>query len=126
LPSDGRKLLTIPQVGPYCAGAVLSFGFGKKAPIADSNVERIYTRVFANSLEGGKPDNSLILEVAKRLLPEKKHATFNYGILDIGGLICTHGKPSCGRCPISTFCDTGVRNLAEKPEDSSRMTPEVE
>jgi A/G-specific adenine glycosylase len=114
LPSDPRGLMSIPHVGPYSAGAVLSFGFGKKAAIADSNVERIFKRVFANTIANEKPDNTLMLEIAERLVPDEEHAKFNYGILDLGAMICKYNEPFCRVCPICKFCDTGSKNLAQK------------
>jgi A/G-specific adenine glycosylase len=83
------------------------------SPIVDSNIERIFKRLFADSFVGEKPDNRLMLEIAQRLLPDTQHALFNYGLLDVGALICRYTQPFCTVCPINAFCDTGFRNLAQ-------------
>jgi len=46
LPSDGETLQSFKGIGPYTAGAVLSFAFGQRAAILDTNVARVLFRVF--------------------------------------------------------------------------------
>ena len=46
LPSDEATLLSFKGIGAYTAGAVMSFAFGKRAAILDTNVARVLFRVF--------------------------------------------------------------------------------
>ena len=46
LPSDADTLLSFKGIGEYTAGAVLSFAFGQRAAILDTNVARVLFRVF--------------------------------------------------------------------------------
>ena len=46
LPSDETTLRSFKGIGEYTAGAVLSFAFGKRAAILDTNVARVLFRVF--------------------------------------------------------------------------------
>ena len=46
LPSDEETLLSFKGIGAYTAGAVLSFAFGQRAAILDTNVARVLFRVF--------------------------------------------------------------------------------
>ena len=46
LPSDEATLLSFKGIGEYTAGAVLSFAFGQRAAILDTNVARVLFRVF--------------------------------------------------------------------------------
>ena len=48
LPSDREVLLSFKGIGDYTAGAILSFAFGKREPILDTNVARVLFRVFVN------------------------------------------------------------------------------
>ncbi len=45
-PDTVEELQKLPGVGRYTAGAVLSFAFGKPAPIVDANVARVFARLF--------------------------------------------------------------------------------
>src|SRR3954471_15838943 len=46
LPSDEATLLSFKGIGEYTAGAVMSFAFGQRAAILDTNVARVLFRVF--------------------------------------------------------------------------------
>src|SRR5574338_702428 len=46
LPSDEATLLSFKGIGAYTAGAVVSFAFGRRAAILDTNVARVLFRVF--------------------------------------------------------------------------------
>lgn len=46
VPKDLCKLLALPHVGAYVAGAVSVFAFGRPAPMPDVNIIRIMSRFF--------------------------------------------------------------------------------
>ena len=46
LPDDEATLRSFKGIGAYTAGAVMSFAFGKRAAILDTNVARVLFRVF--------------------------------------------------------------------------------
>ena len=52
LPSDEETLLSFKGIGEYTAGAVLSFAFGQRKAILDTNVARVLFRVFVGRGEG--------------------------------------------------------------------------
>jgi A/G-specific adenine glycosylase len=45
-PDTFEEVAALPGVGRYTAGAVLCFAFGKRAPILDTNVQRVLERIF--------------------------------------------------------------------------------
>jgi len=110
IPNDKKQLLKIPHVGPYTAGAILSLGYGIPAPMVDSNVQRILSRVFNNCLpkKGRARAISMLVEA---LLPKKGHIVFNLGLLDLGALICRYDRPRCKVCPLSDLCDVGRKRF---------------
>lgn len=113
LPADIEQLLGIPHVGPYAAGAVCSFAFGQPAAIVDSNVERIISRLFGDSLPG-KPSLALLRDSAVQMLPEDRHRDFNLGLLDLGALVCRYVRPRCPECPLLDSCDYGATALGQR------------
>src|SRR6476469_5986581 len=46
LPGDEATLRSFKGIGEYTAGAVMSFAFGKRAAILDTNVARVLFRIF--------------------------------------------------------------------------------
>ena len=47
----------------------------------------------------------MLREVAQELLPQETHRYYNYGLLDLGRLICKYADPRCGECPLNSVCD---------------------
>ena len=104
IPSDLEGLLEVPGLGDYSAAAILSFGYGVPAAVLDANVERILLRVFSNTMLP-RPSWTLLRELAQHLLPKEGHREYNYGLLDLGRLICRYAGPRCGECPLASICD---------------------
>ena len=103
IPSDLENLSEVPGLGSYSTTAILSFGYGVPAAVLDTNVERILIRVFGNTLPP-RPSWALLRKVAQDLLPRDRHREYNYGLLDLGRLVCRYVNPKCGECPLASVC----------------------
>jgi A/G-specific adenine glycosylase len=108
LPGDEATLLSFKGIGRYTAGAVLSFAFGKRAAILDTNVARVLFRVFI-----GKGDlhrdkthalNNRLWDVSRAVLPYKHVFDFNQALMDFGATLCTARNPRCPVCPMKSMC----------------------
>lgn len=111
VPSDELELRRLPGVGDYAANAVLTFGFGRRAVIVDTNTERIIGRVCGRDKTPRWQLRLDLHELAGRQGPD---AAFNYAMLDLGALVCRAGTPVCDECPIGDrHCATRRRALAE-------------
>jgi A/G-specific adenine glycosylase len=104
-PKDLEKLLQIPHIGPYTAGAIFSIGMNKPAPMVDSNVYRVISRVFKDLLSE-KPTQKEVIQLINTLIPEKEFKYFNWGIIDLGSLVCTYRGCCKEDCPVKSFCNT--------------------
>ena len=126
VPSDLEELLEVPGLGNYSATAILSFGFDIPAAVLDTNVERILIRVFGNTLPP-RPSWRLLREVATHLLPKDSHRQYNYGLLDLGRLICRYTNPRCGECPLASRCAYHLNSGREREhqlEESNAAFPQ--
>lgn len=119
IPSDLENLLEVPGLGAYSAAAILSFGYSTPVAVLDANVERIIVRVFGNSLPP-RPSQTILNGVAQRLLPPARHREYNYGLLDLGRLVCRYSDPKCDVCPLNSICDFQADPCAENVEGESR------
>jgi A/G-specific adenine glycosylase len=113
IPSKRGDLLKIPHVGPYIAGAVLSLGYGIPAVMVDSNVQRIISRIFSESLPARNRFH-LIMEIVEAILPQEGHQLFNLAMLDLGALICKYVRPLCRKCVLSQFCDVALSTTVDQ------------
>lgn len=100
IPDRWEELEKLPGVGSYLAGAVLSFGYGKRAPVIDSNVIRLLSRMTGITVKNRKD----FLRLLWRLVPERGHELFNYGLIDLGASVCHYRRPRCGVCPLKELC----------------------
>jgi A/G-specific adenine glycosylase len=105
LPSDEETLRSFKGIGEYTAGAVMSFAFGKRAAILDTNVARVLFRVFVGSgnLKGHRTKKHL-WRVSRAVLPHRHVFDFNQALMDFGATLCTARKPKCLVCPMRTGC----------------------
>ncbi|MEM9283979.1 MAG: A/G-specific adenine glycosylase, partial [Verrucomicrobiota bacterium] len=71
LPGKFEVIHSLPGVGRYTAGAVLSFAFGQRAPIVDGNVVRVLSRLFGYTEPvDTSVSNRLLWDLADRLTPD--------------------------------------------------------
>ena len=115
IPNDLEGLLAVPGLGDYSANAILSFGYGVRTAVLDSNVERILLRTFEDTLPS-RPSRSVLHMVARKLLPREGHREYNYGLLDIGRLLCRYADPKCQECPLSSVCEFYKRSRKGTPQ----------
>jgi A/G-specific adenine glycosylase len=102
IPQTRDALLALKGIGPYTAGAVLSFAFGQDAPILDTNVRRVLRRVFAG--EHARPSERALWALSAEVLPRGRAYDFNQALMDLGATVCTARRPCCGQCPIAVRC----------------------
>jgi A/G-specific adenine glycosylase len=104
-PQTAAKLLTLPGIGRYTAGAIASNAFDERAPIVDGNIERVLCRVFR--IHGNPKDSAvhkMLWSVADDLVPANKPGLFNQALMEIGSEVCTPRHPRCEDCPLSRAC----------------------
>ena len=104
-PDTLEGLRALKGVGDYTAAAIGSIAFGLPAAVVDGNVYRVLARYFGiatpiGTTEGKKEFTGL----AQELLPPRKAADFNQGMMDFGALQCTPQNPACTSCPLRKTC----------------------
>jgi len=120
VPADWDALRRLPGVGEYIASAVLCFAFGKEATLLDTNTTRIARRMIGNP-NAGQWEIRLALQRLSR--PGGPNREWNFGLLDLGALVCTSRQPRCPECPIRFRCATRRRNLVAAAHLGQDWTP---
>lgn len=116
LPSDAAALRTFKGLGDYTVGAVLSFAFGQRTPIVDTNVARVLFRVFV--AQGDPSAHAMrrrLWNLSRALLPRRNVFDFNQALMDLGAMVCVARKPRCPVCPMQPIC----KSLPFNPTRSS-------
>ena len=114
LPHTYDELLALPGIGDYTASAVLSFAFGERIAVVDTNIRRVLSRAFVGVESLGGSASPAERALAKRLLPDDDSAkcrrfdrpsvVWNQPVMELGATVCTAKSPLCEACPIAGKC----------------------
>ncbi|MGN0399365.1 MAG: A/G-specific adenine glycosylase, partial [Blautia sp.] len=106
MPADYGKILELPGIGSYTAGAVSSIAFGIKKPAVDGNVLRVLSRITEWGEDIGKQSTKKKAEqILEEMMPGDRPGTFNQSLMELGAVVCVpNGTPKCEQCPVSGFC----------------------
>jgi len=105
IPMEPEILLKLPGMGPYIAYSYLVFAHNKRFPIVDTNIRRLYQRVFSiDSKPDPRRDHNIWI-VVESTMPRRNYRKFLYAILDHSALVCKSRNPLCIECPLSKICD---------------------
>ncbi len=115
LPAEKEALLSLPGIGPYTAGAILSIAFNIPAPVLDGNLKRVFSRFFniSTPLEDSKTVKEL-WGIAEILLPESTPGDFNQALMELGALVCLPRNPRCTECPLAADCQANLLKLQKE------------
>ena len=70
LPRDYDQLVALPGIGDYTASAVMSFAYGERIAVIDTNIRRVLSRVFLGRESTGGAANREERQLAWQVLPE--------------------------------------------------------
>ncbi len=105
VPSSYDDFRSLPGVGEYTAGAVLSIAYNQRLPAVDGNVLRVIARLFAI------PDDIMsqttrksVVGIVSGLLPADRPSEFNQALMELGALVCVPKTPRCAECPVAHSC----------------------
>ena len=105
VPDSYDKILQLPGIGHYSAGAILSIAYSKNETVLDGNVIRVLARLFKLPENGSSGKSLLNLrQYAIKLLPEYTPGDFNQAMMELGSEVCSPKKPSCSICPAHSWC----------------------
>lgn len=136
VPDTYEALRKLPGVGDYTARAVLSFAFGEHIALADTNIRRIFSRVYFGKNPSAVSEKKLAAVVAREMphyhttvYDSESHskrgkcaveshpntALYQGALMDLGATVC-RAKPLCSVCPLQKICKAAPKVLARGPQ----------
>ncbi len=109
-PRSFEKVLELPGIGRYTAGAICSIAFDQPHPVLDGNVIRVLARLFGIDGESRQaPTNEALWQLAGDLVGQAvaggdSASTFNQALMELGALVCTPRNPGCEACALAKDC----------------------
>ncbi len=122
IPKDFNLFKSLPGVGDYTAGAVLSIAFGISHVAIDGNVKRIMSRFLALRIMSTRNLN-IIANFLKRQIPRNKASIFNQAIMELGALVCRPVNPKCDICPLKLHCKAKLRGFQSRYPQKKIKSP---
>ena len=113
-PGEYEKVLALPGIGEYTAGAVCSIAFNQPKAAVDGNVLRVASRLLGDDTP---IDNPAFKKRTKQLLEQvypEAAGDFTQALMELGATICgPNRKPDCENCPCRAFCQGYKTGTAE-------------
>lgn len=115
MPTSYQKLITLPGIGEYTAGAISSIAYDEKMPAVDGNVLRVVSRILANKKDVLLPETKKEVTVLLKEIMPKQAGDFNEALMELGELVCLpNGKPLCEKCPLKEYCKANKKELTDQ------------
>ena len=104
-PGEYEKVLALPGIGEYTAGAICSIAFSQKTPAVDGNVLRVISRLTNDATPIDQPAfKKKVRSNLEEIYPESA-GDFTQALMELGATLCgPNRKPDCENCPCRDFC----------------------
>jgi len=127
-PGEYEKVLALPGIGEYTAGAICSIAFDLPTPAVDGNVLRVVSRLTADDTPIDDPAYKRQVRSALAEVYPAEAGAFTQALMELGATLCgPNWKPRCEECPCKAFCRGALEGTAEQfPVKSARKARRVE
>lgn len=102
VPSQTKKLVSLPGVGNKTAEVVRAVGFNIPAFAVDTHVMRVSKRIGLVNKKISDPTE--IGRHLKRIFPRENWIHLHHQMIFFGRYHCLAKKPKCSTCPLFTMC----------------------
>ena len=114
-PGEYEKILALPGIGEYTAGAVCSIAFGQPTPAVDGNVLRVVSRLTEDETPIDSQQLKRQVRDALAAIYPDRAGDFTQALMELGATLCgPNWRPRCGECPCQTFCKGHLNGTAER------------
>jgi len=104
-PETAERLIALPGVGRYTAGAIASIAYGERTPVLDGNVKRVLARLHGirDSIDDAATVERL-WALAGALVSPRAPGDSNQAMMELGARVCRPRRPRCRECPVRADC----------------------
>lgn len=122
IPEDYEKILSLPGIGSYTAGAIASIAYKIPKPAVDGNVLRVIARLTEEPGDILKQSTRKKIEnMLEEIMPPACPGEFNQSLMELGATVCVPNGPArCQECPVKDFC---LAKAHEKVIEYPRKAP---
>jgi A/G-specific adenine glycosylase len=120
-PESIDAVRSLPGIGRYTAGAILSIAMDQRQPILEGNTVRLYSRLLAYQDDPRSAAGQRRLwGFAEAILPRQSVGAFNQALMELGSSVCKPRQPACHQCPLMRLCPTHAQGWQDRIPVASR------
>ncbi len=113
-PREHAKILALPGIGAYTAGAICSIAFNQPTPAVDGNVLRVWARLRDDPTPIDLLETKKQVTAALAAIYPERAGDFTQALMELGATVCgPNRKPDCEVCPCREICLGFQRGSAE-------------
>lgn len=131
-PKTYDEIISLPGIGRYTAGAIMSIAYDKPYSALDGNVIRVLSRYLGNDQDMRLEKNKKKLNLMNQMYIEKARPhIYAQAMMELGAMVCKPKNPECKICPLKEHCvafqtdhqtDYPVLSKLKKPKHISYKT----
>jgi A/G-specific adenine glycosylase len=113
-PGEYDKILALPGIGDYTAGAIASIAFDQKRAAVDGNVLRVYARLMNDPTPIDTPEMKAKVRRELEEIYPNRAGDFTQALMELGATLCgPNWAPKCEECPCCAFCKARAAGTAQ-------------
>lgn len=104
-PKTYEDVLSLPGIGAYTAGAIMSIAYNKPYSALDGNVIRVLSRYLGDERDMRIEKNKKDLNRMNQSYVEQSHPEiYTQAMMELGATLCKPKNPVCEYCPLAKHC----------------------
>lgn len=105
MPTSRKELESLPGIGAYTAGAILSLADHQREAILDGNLVRIFSRLeLLEFLPTTQEQAEVYWNLSRDVANHPKGYLHNEALMELGRTVCKVKNPNCQSCPLKNGC----------------------
>ena len=114
-PDTYEKVLSLPGIGEYTAGAISSIAYNQRTPAVDGNVLRVISRITNDPSPVDQEATKKQVRTNLQAVYPQEAGDFTQALMELGATVCLpNGAPNCSICPCRGLCVGYQQGCAER------------
>jgi len=114
-PKTYQEVKSLPGIGDYTAGAIMSIAYNQPYSAIDGNVIRVLSRVYKIQVDMRLEKNKKIIKsINQGLIEQATPYIYTQALMELGALICKPTNPICHLCPLNDACLAYHQHIQEQ------------
>ena len=126
-PKTYEEILSLPGIGHYTAGAIMSIAYNKPYSALDGNVIRVLSRYYGIEDDFRIEKNKKNLnQINQKIIEKATPRIYTQALMELGAVICKPRQAKCELCPIQEQCFANQNQVVDQLPFLSKLKKQKE